>query len=51
LRNTTTASYDWARHDDGSQATTDWANLYAESPAQVGCWPAAGWALLLKRGA
>ena len=34
LWNSSTASYDWARHDDGTQQSTDWANLYSDSMEQ-----------------
>ncbi|MDX6207482.1 MAG: hypothetical protein QOF39_3539 [Frankiales bacterium] len=39
LWNAATASYDWARHGDGSQTSTDWANLYPDSMEQS--WAAA----------
>jgi hypothetical protein len=34
-----TGGYDWARHDGGAQATTDWGTLYPDAMEQE--WPAA----------
>jgi hypothetical protein len=35
LWNATTASYDWAEHDDGVQVTTDWTVLYPDAMEQA----------------
>jgi hypothetical protein len=35
LWNPATGAYDWARHDDGAQAVTAWANLYSDSAEQA----------------